>query len=190
MLAFVTVGPIMFLWDIYAQWSRSLNRQVLASWGDANAIAGEALANVKTVKAFGNEKNEIKNYVSSNNEALRAGIKDAWGNGITQALTSYLDLGTAVLILWFGGVLCMNGELSIGELVTFQLYWNMMNSSYQSLQGLVTSFTRSAAGAEKVFSVWDNCPDIDENKGGDVDWDVKGELELKKVKFFYQVSFH
>lgn len=38
MLAFVTVGPIMFLWDIYAQWSRSLNRQVLASWGDANAI--------------------------------------------------------------------------------------------------------------------------------------------------------
>ena len=62
-----------------------------------------------------------------------------------------------------------------------------MNTSYQSLQGLVTSFTRSAAGAEKVFSVWDNCPDIDETKGGEIDWAVKGELELKKVNFFYQM---
>ena len=42
-------------------------------------------------------------------------MKDAWGNGFTTALTSYLDLGTGVLILYYGGLLVMDGEMSVGE---------------------------------------------------------------------------
>lgn len=75
----------------------------------------------------------------------------------------------------------------MGELVTFQLFWNMMNNAYQNLQGLVTSFTRSAAGAEKVFSLWDSDPDIDPKRGTDVSWNVEGHLQLKDVTFFYQM---
>ena len=63
----------------------------------------------------------------------------------------------------------------------------MMNNAYQNLQGLITSFTRSAAGAEKVFSLYDSRPDIDPKKGDDISWDVNGEIELKNVKFFYQM---
>jgi len=187
MLAFVTVGPIMYVWDVYAKWSKRLNRQMLSSWAEGNSIASQALSHIRTVKAFGTEKSEIKQYNDANREALRAGVKDAWGNGLTTALTSYLDLGTGVLILYYGGTLVMNGEMSVGELVTFQLYWNMMNNAYQNLQGLVTSFTRSAAGAEKVFSLWDSAPDIDPNDGGAIDWGVEGEIEFSKVDYFYQM---
>ena len=35
MLAFVTVGPIMYLWDLYADWSKRLNRLMLAAWSEA-----------------------------------------------------------------------------------------------------------------------------------------------------------
>ena len=62
-----------------------------------------------------------------------------------------------------------------------------MNNAYQNLQGLVTSFTRSAAGAEKVFSLWDNTPDIDPNDGAAINWDVEGEIEFKSVDYFYQM---
>lgn len=63
----------------------------------------------------------------------------------------------------------------------------MMNNAYQNLQGLITSFTRSAAGAEKVFSLYDSIPDIDPNKGDNILWDVNGDIELRNVKFFYQM---
>ncbi len=62
-----------------------------------------------------------------------------------------------------------------------------MNNAYQNLQGLVTSFTRSAAGAEKIFSLWESDPDIDPKQGSEIAWDVQGELELRNVKFFYQM---
>lgn len=62
-----------------------------------------------------------------------------------------------------------------------------MNNAYQNLQGLITSFTRSAAGAEKIFSLFDSKPDIDPKEGSDITWDVKGDIELRDVKFFYQM---
>jgi ATP-binding cassette subfamily B protein len=187
MLAFVTVGPISYLWEQYALWSKGLAREMLSHWAEGNSIASQALSHVRTVKAFGCEDKVMDKYSEANQQALFCGIKDAWGNGVTSALTGYLDLGSGVLILYFGGLLVYNKELSVGELVTFQLFWNMMNNAYQNLQGLITSFTRSAAGAEKIFSLWDSEPDIDPNKGSDVLWDVTGELKLKDVTFYYQM---
>lgn len=187
MLAFVTVGPISYLWQQYALWSKGLAREMISYWGEGNSIATQALSHVRTVKAFGCEDKVLKNYSETNQQALYCGIKDAWGNGVTSALTGYLDLGAGVLILYFGGLLVYNGEMSVGELVTFQLFWNMMNNAYQNLQGLVTSFTRSAAGAEKIFSLWDADPDIDPKKGNDISWNVSGHLQLHDVTFYYQM---
>jgi ATP-binding cassette subfamily B protein len=170
------------------------------------------------VKAYASEPLERGLYDGTCDEAYRLGIKDALGYGVTTAMTGcsitiifsinwliktcfvlirYLDLGAGVLILWYGGVLVLDGggnggtPLTIGKLVTFQLYWNMMNSAYQALQGLVTSFTRSAAAAEKVFGLMDSVADIDKSTQGvvvAVNWSpIVGELRLSGVDFYYQM---
>ncbi|KAJ8606746.1 hypothetical protein CTAYLR_009737 [Chrysophaeum taylorii] len=196
MLAFVVVGPITTLWQAYSVWSKRLTRRVLAAWAEANAIATEALAHVRTVKAFAAEASETARYVEACAEGLRLGVKDALGYGATTALAGYLDLGTGVLILWYGGLLVLGGgdSLTVGQLIQFQLYWNLMNSAYQALQGLVTSFTRAAAAAEKVFGLVDALPDIDTRLSSSssssslspvVDWPVRGDLQLDSVEFWY-----
>jgi ABC-type bacteriocin/lantibiotic exporter with double-glycine peptidase domain len=123
MLAFVTIGPITYLWNIYAQWSKGLSREMLAYWAEGNSIASQAISHVRTVKAFGCEKKVVNKYTEANKEALDRGVKDAWGNGLTSALTGYLDLGTGVLILYFGGLLVFEGSITVGSLVTFQLLY-------------------------------------------------------------------
>lgn len=65
-----------------------------------------------------------------------------------------------------------------------------MNSSYQALQGLFTSFTRSAAAAEKVFSLMDSIADIGsiDGSGEPINWrPFEGQFELRSVHFFYQM---
>ncbi len=94
---------------------------MLAYWAEGNSIASQALSHIRTVKAFGCEGRVLESYTEANNEALTRGVKDAWGNGFTSALTGYLDLGAGVLILYFGGLLVFEGEMTVGDLVTFQL---------------------------------------------------------------------
>lgn len=178
------------MWDLYSNWSRRLNRRVLSALSEANSVATQALQNIRTVKSFSMEGAENKLYSDATKIALKQGIKDSYGYAVTSAVTNYLDLGAGVLILAVGGTLILDNEsnLTVGALVAFQLYWNMMNSSYQSLQNVVTGFTRAAAAAERVFTLLDLLPDIDRKEGLPLSRDdVKGELVFKNVTFFYQM---
>jgi len=79
MLAFVTVGPIMYLWDLYGHWSKSLTRRMLSAMSEGNSLATEALSHIRTVKAFASEPMEKALYLETSTEALRLGILDSLG---------------------------------------------------------------------------------------------------------------
>ena len=99
---------------------------------------GEAITNIRTVRACSSEEYESQRNEDGLRKALVAGIKDAFANGLTAALNDYLDLLAGVLILWYGGSIAMNpsGAISTGQLITYQLYWNMINTSSASLASI------------------------------------------------------
>jgi ABC-type transport system involved in Fe-S cluster assembly fused permease/ATPase subunit len=99
------------------------------SLGEANGKASEALNNVRTVKAFSTEWLELASYVKSTRDALNKNLTDALGSAATTLLTTYLDLGGTVLILWYGGDLTIAGEVSVGTLVAFRLYWGSTSNT-------------------------------------------------------------
>ena len=168
MVSFAVVMPITFLIKRYARWSQSLNREISAMLGLASNAANEALGNIRTVRAVSTEDVEFKRYEEHARAALNAGIKDAFGGALTVALTNLLELGTAVLILWLGGGMTMerpNPRLTIGSLITFQLYFNSVTSSYTALSNCLTTLVRAAGSASRVFQLQDNLPDISPHAG-------------------------
>ena len=139
---------------------------------------------------------EFRRYEEHARAALNAGIKDAFGGALTVALTNLLELGTSVLILWLGGGMTMerpNPRLSIGSLITFQLYFNSVTSSYTALSNCLTSLVRAAGSASRVFSLQDNLPDISPHAGevfrpgGGSTYRTGPEIRFEKVKFWYQM---
>lgn len=167
MLAFTTVGPIVHVTQAYALWSRDQNRRILAHLGEANAAATEALANVRTVKAMATEDREAKRYADHTFAARDRGIIDACLNSLTSILTNLLDYGSGWLILFYGGAEAMKkgSGLSAGQLVTYQLYFNKIQSSYNQLVGLLSSFTRAGGAAQRVLGLLKAMPSTD--AGGD-----------------------
>jgi ABC-type multidrug transport system fused ATPase/permease subunit len=99
--------------------------------GDANHLSSQAINNIRTVRAFSTEKLEKEKYDTVMNDVLKKGIKDAIAGAGTFALTNYMDLAIGVLILWYGGSVAMDSPniLSVGNLITFQLYWYFMTTA-------------------------------------------------------------
>eukprot|EP00808_Paulinella_micropora_P004913 g72239.t1 len=176
-LAITVVGPI-FVAD-----------QGVRPLAEATSVAVQALSNIRTVRAFGQEHNERKKFEEQQLLSLAYGIRDAYTSAFTFFLASYLDLGASVLILWYGGRMVIKGEdFDLGKLIAFQLYWNMMTGSYQSLASSLMSFTQAAGAAHRVMELMDNLPDIDPEKGKPVDpATLQGALDLQDVEFFYQL---
>ena len=83
------------------------------------------------------------------------------------------------------------GGLTIGRLITFQLYWNMINNSYTQLNGIVVQFTTARGAAQRVFEMMDNLPDVDIDAGRLLERkDIRGDIALRRVDFAYQMRSH
>lgn len=185
-LAITTIIPISQLSRHYAVWSGLINKQIWAALGDASSVATQAIANVRTVKAFGGESHEIGQYMKATDEALRKSNLDAAASAGTYSVTSLLDLATTTLLLWYGGSLVLDHEdMTIGRLITFQLYWGMINSSFDAIMSVLNSFTRAAGAAQRVLTLMDNQPDLDPLLGKPVTH-IVGDLKMNDVHFVYQ----
>jgi len=190
MLALTVVPPISYCYRNYAKWSRKITRSIWCAYGEANSTATDAIRNMRTVRAFSCEQHEVEKYDDSIGTALKHGKKNAYVFASVNAFTSYLNLGTTVIILWFGGSLVCedSGSMTIGTLITFQLYWNMMNTAFISLGNVFNSLIRSSSAAERVVSLIDALPEVDPDAGALVDRDlVLGHLELKGLQFRYRM---
>eukprot|EP01063_Lacrimia_lanifica_P009139 TRINITY_DN16173_c0_g1_i1.p1 TRINITY_DN16173_c0_g1~~TRINITY_DN16173_c0_g1_i1.p1 ORF type:complete len:903 (+),score=221.75 TRINITY_DN16173_c0_g1_i1:44-2752(+) len=189
LLAFTAVGPIIYITGRYAKWSKNINRQIWDRFAEGYGIAQEAFANIRTVRAFSQEDKEIVKYREKTTAAMKLGMKDSFASAGSSGLSNFLDLGIMVLILGYGGsqVISGAGALSLGELVTFQLYVNMMNNAYQSLNDVLNQLTRATGAAQKVLSIMECKADIDLYAGDRPDDPPQGHMRLEGVNFAYQM---
>ncbi|KPA77723.1 putative mitochondrial ABC transporter [Leptomonas pyrrhocoris] len=188
MITLTVVGPIVFITGTYARWSARINRGVWDALAQANSTATEAFSNIRTIRAFSTEEYEKQKFESSMDDALSRTLRDAIAFSGTSLATSLMDLGSSAVLLGFGGYMIMTrpNELTVGQLVTFQLYSGMMNSAYQGLNGVLNQFTKSAGAAERVLTMLDGEPHIVPNQGVELPV-LEGTMELHGVRFHYQM---
>mmetsp|Transcript_29899 Transcript_29899/g.80358 ORF Transcript_29899/g.80358 Transcript_29899/m.80358 type:complete len:467 (+) Transcript_29899:20-1420(+) len=191
MLAFTTLAPIIYMTSAYARWSRRQNYMIWQTLGDANADAAEVITNMRLVRAFSSEEAEKAKYGEKCDISLRKGMQDALYGTLTVTLGDYLDQGASVIILWCGGATAMQAgsALTVGRLITYTLYYNKIQNSYNALNGVLNSFTKSAGAAMRVLSLFDLHPDIpstDPTAGANL---PGGPREAVSVRF-ENVDFH
>lgn len=188
MITLTVVGPIIFITGTYARWSARINRGVWDALAQANSTATEAFSNIRTIRAFSTEEYEKKKFSASMDEALSKTLRDAIAFSGTFLATNLMDLGSSVVLLGFGGyiIITKSNELTVGQLVTFQLYSSMMNSAYQGLNGVLNQFTKSAGAAERVLTMLEVEADIIPTKGIELPR-LEGSMKLDKVRFHYQM---
>lgn len=189
MLAFTSIFPVIVVTQVYANWSSRLHLEMRIAMGDASTVATESYANIRTVRAFSSEWMEEKKYDLNQAIALRKGLKESFGGALQNVLSSYTNLAAGIMILWYGGIVVLNdGPLSVGKLITFQLYWNMIRGNYQGINNLVVQFTTARGAAQRVFEMLDALPDVDLDAGIKLTpADVQGTIQLENVVFAYQM---
>jgi len=197
MLALTMIGPVIYITGIYAQWSKDINLTIRASMGDANACATESLKNIRTVRSFGADRVELQAYQSYLDTAWLNMRKDAFASAGVSAISGYVNFAAGILVYWYGGNSVLSsdepGHLTIGNLITFNMYWNMLNTSIQAVNSMLNTLVVAASSAKRVFEVMDLEPDIqmDDTSAVPLDREVPlgrvPEITFENVHFTYQM---
>jgi len=106
---------------------------VLLQLADGNSISEAAIGSMATVKAFDASESELREFEGCMREYLklntRAGIAYL---GYCTVVTALPYLVIAVIV-FYGGLLVRNGDLTSGELVSFILYLQSLSDSFSSI---------------------------------------------------------
>jgi ATP-binding cassette subfamily B protein len=127
---------------------------------DVTQTAEESIAGIRVVKAFGQEQAQGERFGVRAQDAFTRSMDAARLQSFYQSLMGFLPtLGVAVVIL-AGGVMTINGGLTLGEFVQFYLYLAILTWPFRSIGMLIGSAQRAVASGQRVFEVLDTEPQV------------------------------
>ena len=181
----VSLPAVTIVSYVYGEYYKKLSEKVQTSLAKANDVAEEVCSSMKTVRSFAWESEEANAYCDKLKHTYRLQVKEGVAYAGYAMTTSFLELSSEVVILFYGGYLVLNDEMSAGSLVSFILYCMELASCIEDVGDVFTGLMSAAGAAEKVFEWIERTPDplLAEDK---VKSDgIKGELEFRDVSFRY-----
>lgn len=155
-----------------------------AAIGAVNGYIEETISGQKVIKVF-NHESECIEEMDLINEDLRNKQEKAqfWG-GVTGPIMHNISLICYAITLGVGGVLmCLTG-FTPGELTVFANYSKQFSMPINQLSMQISTLFAALAGAERVFSVMDEEPEVSDSHIEKTE-KIEGHVVLKDVTFGY-----
>ncbi|RJP49145.1 MAG: ABC transporter ATP-binding protein [Anaerolineaceae bacterium] len=154
--------------------------------GEVSNRLQENVSGVQVVRAFAREDYEIGRFNFANKEVFKhwVNVIDQWAR--IMPLSNFLIALGTILLLWFGGPMVLEGEITLGALVAFNSYILMLGAPAQQLTQLVNAAGEATAGAQRVFEVLDHPSEIQSPRGAGDAGQLRGEVEFEGVGLSYQ----
>ena len=148
-------------------------------------IVDENVNGVRVVKSFAAEERQI-NTLADSAFALRwaqmqAHYARARYNPIIENIPR---LGLALMLL-YGGLEVIDGNLSIGDLVAFNLYIVILQAPFRFIGMMLMMSQRAKASAERIFEVLDEQPTVTDRPGAFDLVNPSGAVSFDSVTFAY-----
>ena len=169
---------------------RDLRRQSMEYNAEMNATMNETLnvSGALLVKLFGREQRELDRFSSDGEKVRDIGIRSAViGRWFFMMLSVVGAVGSA-LVYGFGGYLVLQGEFTVGTIVTFSIYLTQLYGPLMALTNAPVEFAQSMVSFERVFEVLDMPVEIQERPNPLVLPPVQGHIQFADVSFDYEAG--
>ena len=185
----LVVSPMPFIYFIRTFISKKIGAKYELNWkytSSSNDTLHDILNGIKVVKTFSKEEKEINRFKKTVEKAKDNSViaEKFWATlmPITWIFTALID----VIAMYYLGSKVLNiipGELSFGEMTKWITYCSMLFNSISFFIWLPRDYMYFNVSAAKVFEILDE--DIDVDLESEQTVDIKGNVELKNVRFGY-----
>ena len=121
--------------------------------GDVNGHIEEMFTGHRIVKVYGHERAAIEEFDLINDELCEAGRKAQFYSGLLAPLINFANNAGYVIICVIGGLLILNEQAKVGDIVTFLAYTKLIMQPITDLSNIANNLQSSLASAERVFGV-------------------------------------
>lgn len=151
--------------------------------GRLSATAQENLTGVRVVRAFGREKYERERFVKQNHEYTQLWIDLM---RILSAFWSSNDLISGLqvmLITVYGAVLCVHGEITVGEYIAFVSYNSMLVWPVRALGRIISEMSKAGVSIDRISYIMNS--ETEKDKENATEPSLNDDITFENVSFVY-----
>ena len=188
-LAATAITPLIVIVAYrYSTVSHPILRDVQQKMADVATVAEEGIVGVHVVKSFAQEGSEGRKFAGRSEAVFEQSVRVNRQRAVYVPLLSFLPLIAQAIVLLVGGRMVVNGDLTLGSFIFFNVLVVMLVQPLRMLGMWIGQSQRATASGERIFEVMDepeevtDLPDAVELPPGD------GRVRFEDVSFGYDLE--
>jgi len=197
--------PFLVLFTlIFRKFSRYAHRKVTNARTDVNTFLSENLSGMKIIQIFNREEQKRSEFAEKSNAMAKARFRRIYVFGVFRPMVYMLFVSSNLFLFYIACRGYVHDMPFMGTVITstivveFYMYINRFFNPIQVLAEQFDMLEQSLAAAEKIFTITDMVPEIQDSEDAIELDEIKGEIEFRDVWFAYKpdewvlqgVSFH
>jgi len=186
LITFTIIPLIMLFLYFWGRRVRRVYRETRKTIASVSAQMEESVSGIKEIQSYSREGETKKEFQQVNRSNMQANVQ---AGQVMSAFWPAVQIFSAIgnfLVLWFGGVAVMNGDLSVGILFGFMSYLSRFFWPIQDLAGFWNNVQSALAAAERVFGIIDTPASIKDKDGTIKLPRIEGRINYESLTFSYE----
>ena len=186
LLALVIVPPFFLLALIATPFLRRISREIFQAYAKENSYLIETISGVRTVKSTAVEQTVRWHWEELLNKEIKQGFSGQVISNRLQVFSNAIEAVATTALLWYGAWLVIQNQLTIGQLVAFNMLLGNVITPFQRLTVLWNEFQEVVIAMERINDVLDAEPEEDlQQQARQSLPPMKGHICFDKVTFRY-----
>ena len=154
------------------------------SEGRLSAMAQENLTGVRVVRAFGRERYERDRFDAHNRAYTGLWVKLGRLMSLFWSTSDILSGIQVMLVVVFGVLFCLRGEMTSGEYIAFLSYNGMLVWPVRQLGRMISDMSKAGVGIDRIAYIME--AEEEKDRPGAADAPMDGEIRFEHVSFAYE----
>ncbi|MFN5712513.1 MAG: ABC transporter ATP-binding protein [Bacteroidota bacterium] len=184
LLSLSTIPILLYATYIFKNAIRAAFNDVRSQVAHLNAFVQEHINGMSVVQIFNREQQEYEKFNTINAAHRDANNKSVWHYSVFFPVVEILSAASIGLLVWWGAKESLQSNLSVGVIVAFIMYINMLFRPIRQLADRFNTLQMGMVCSERVIKVIET-DDFNVNEGKLKPTHLQGKIEFKNVWFAY-----
>lgn len=174
-----------FAW-LLGKFSRTAYRSSLTTLAGLTAKMQENLSGSKVIKSFVREKKSYDEFLDTQNKNVKANLHATRVSATYQPFIFFMRIIGTALILWFGSLMVINGEITLGTIVAFIEYQFLYFMPLIDLTVVYDQYHSAMAAIERMFDLIDTEVEVEDPPTDKaIEIETIADVKFENVTFAY-----
>ena len=185
LVSIITLPLMMVLSNTIARYTRRGFREQQEYLGDLNGIIEETITGQHVVKAYVREQAVIEEFGKVNVKLRKAASRAQIFAGTLGPISNFVNNTGFAIVAGAGGWMAVQGMATVGTIAAFINYARQFSMPLNQIANLYNSIQSAIAGAERVFAILDETPELIDAPDAIPLTNIRGDVVFSDVCFGY-----